>query len=76
MIELRVERFERGLQICEVKKPAALRIDASLANEFDLEAVAVQAGAFVAWRDIRKAVRRFKGELARKAHRRDITVWV
>ncbi len=60
MIELLMQRLERGLQVGEVEKPAALRINISFANELDFKAVAVEAGALVSFGDIREAVGRFE----------------
>lgn len=68
MIQLLDQRRKRPLHIREIHQPAGLRIDLTLADEFDAEAVPVQTPAFVPSGYMWQPVGRFKPELANEAN--------
>lgn len=63
MVELVVDRLEYCFYLREVHYPARVWVNIASYKDSHHKTVAMQAGAFVALRDIWQAVGGFKGEL-------------
>ncbi len=63
VVELVFEGAEFFLEFAEVHEPAGMGIDGAADGDFDAEGVAVEAGAFVAGRDVGEGVGGFEAEL-------------
>ncbi len=68
MIELRINRRERGLQICEVEHPAAIGAQWTGDVDGDAKRMTVQAGTLMPRRHIREAVGSLEGEFLEDLH--------
>jgi len=68
VVELGVERLERGLDVGEVQDPPGGGADRAGDVEPDAEAVAVETAALVVRRDVREAVGGFEGEFFEDVH--------
>src|SRR5690606_37602622 len=76
MVQLLVQRLERGLEVGEVHHPAGLRIDRAFHVQLHPERVAVQARALVALGHVGQAMCRLEGEDLEDFHGRDCRSWL
>ena len=68
VVELLVYGVEGGLEVAEIADPAEVCIEFAQEMNLDPKRMAVQAGALVARRHIRKPVRRFEAKLLKNFH--------